>query len=227
MTEAMTDTLMSVYRRLQKAYGPQHWWPGETAFEVCIGAILTQNTAWSNVDRAIRNLKEAGALSAAALGSLPETELARLIRPSGYFNAKARKLKAFVGWLGERCGDDLGALFRTDTAALRDELLRVHGIGEETADSILLYAGGKPVFVIDAYTRRVCGRLGLRPGHGERYADYQALFTDSLPRDVPLYNEFHALIVRLGKETCRPAPRCAGCPLNAGKKGPGYPCRRR
>ncbi len=218
---------MTVYRRLREAYGPQHWWPGETPFEVCIGAILTQNTAWTNVDRAIGNLKGADALSAAVLRELPQDDLAALVRPSGYFNAKARKLKEFVRWLGERCGDDLDALFTTDTGALRKELLAVHGIGEETADSMLLYAGEKPVFVIDAYTRRIFERLGLRPAAGERYGDYQALFMDHLPPDAPLYNEYHALIVHLGKETCRPTPRCADCPLNAGRDGEGHPCRLR
>ncbi len=222
----MIDTLMSVYRRLLAACGPQHWWPGETPFEVMIGAVLTQNTAWTNVDRAIRNLKEAGVLSAPALRALPQDELAALIRPSGYFNAKARKVKELVTWLGDRCGDDLDALFAADTAALRDELLAVHGIGEETADSMLLYAGGKPVFVVDAYTRRIFTRLGLHPSQGDRYADFQRLFMENLPPDAALYNEYHALIVNLGKETCRPAPRCGDCPLNAGRPGPGYPCRR-
>ena len=223
---SMNDVLMSVYRELFRAYGRQHWWPGETPFEVCIGAILTQNTAWTNVDRAIRNLKAAGALNAAALRALPQDELATLIKPSGYFNVKARKLKEFVRWLGARCGDDLDALFAAETGRLREELLAVHGIGEETADSILLYAGGKPVFVIDAYTRRVFERLGLAPEPGHRYADFQQQFMDNLPPDVPLYNEYHALIVQLGKGTCRPAPRCGECPLNRGRDG-DYPCRRR
>lgn len=225
MKETMRTSLMNVYQCLLGHFGPQHWWPGETPFEVCIGAILTQNISWTNVDRAIRNLKNAGVLNAAGLRALPEEELALLIKPSGYYNSKAKKLKAFVGWLGERCVDDLGELFRTETGTLREELLAVHGIGEETADSILLYAGDKPYFVIDAYTRRIFERLGLRPEPGARYADYRKLFMENLPADVPLYNEYHALIVRLGKETCRPTPRCDGCPLNAGRTGAAWPCR--
>ncbi len=226
MAEPIRTILTDVYERLLTAYGPQHWWPGETPFEVIIGAILTQNTAWTNVDRAIRNLKAAGVLSAAALRNLPQDELATLIKPSGYFNAKARKLKELVRWLGERCGDDLGALFATETGGLREELLKVHGIGEETADSILLYAGEKPIFVIDAYTRRIFERLGLQPRRGNRYGDYQALFMENLPPETRLFNEYHALIVRLGKDICRPAPRCGDCPLNLECGGAGYPCRR-
>jgi len=220
------SALVDVYEKLFARYGPQHWWPGETPFEVMIGAILTQNTAWTNVDRAIRNLKAASVLNAAALRELPQVELATLIRPSGYFNAKARKLKELVRWLGERCADDLDVLFATETSPLRKELLNVHGIGEETADSILLYAGGKPVFVIDAYTRRILERLGLQPPHGNRYADFQGLFMEDLPPDARLFNEYHALIVRLGKESCRPAPCCADCPLDLGRGGEGYPCHR-
>jgi endonuclease-3 related protein len=223
MADSTQALLMNVYRRLLARYGPQHWWPGETDFEVCIGAILTQNTAWTNVARAIRNLKAAGVLKAGALRDLPQDELAQLIKPSGYYNGKAKKLKAFVTWLAERCDDDLGGLFRSETVPLREELLRVHGIGEETADSMLLYAGCKPVFVIDAYTKRVFGRLGLTPNAGTRYGDYRRLFMDNLPPDTALFNEYHALIVRLGKETCRPAPRCGTCPLNAGHPGE-YPC---
>jgi endonuclease-3 related protein len=217
--------LTTIYEKLLARFGPQHWWPGETPFEMCLGAILTQNTAWTNVDRAIRNLKDAGVLDAAALRALPEDKLARLIKPSGYYNMKAKKLKVFVEWLGERCKDDLDALFSTETDPLRAELLGVHGIGEETADSMLLYAGGKPVFVIDAYTRRIFERLGLQPETGDRYGDWQRLFMDGLPPEAPLYNEYHALIVRLGKETCRSAPRCRDCPLNNGRTGSDYTCR--
>jgi endonuclease-3 related protein len=222
---ARRTALTTIYEKLLARFGPQHWWPGETPFEVCLGAILTQNTAWTNVDRAIRNLKDAGVLDAAALRALPEDKLARLIKPSGYYNMKAKKLKVFVEWLGERCKDDLDALFSTETDPLRAELLGVHGIGEETADSMLLYAGGKPVFVIDAYTRRIFERLELRPETGDRYGDWQRLFMNGLPPEAPLFNEYHALIVRLGKETCHPAPRCGDCLLNNGRTGCDHPCR--
>jgi endonuclease-3 related protein len=205
--------LSEIYRKLFRRYGPQHWWPARDRFEVFVGAILTQSTAWTNVEKAIHNLRAAGKLSAAALYDLPDKELAVLIHPCGYYNVKARRLKAFVTWLSESCGGDLDRLFSRDVAALRRDMLGVYGIGEETADSIILYAGNQPVFVIDAYTRRILGRLGLDPAR-DTYAGYQALFTNNLPADAHLFNEFHALFVRLGKETCRKAPRCQGCPLH-------------
>ncbi len=209
----MKNTLLKLYDTLFAAYGPQHWWPGDTPFEVIIGAILTQTTAWTNVEKAIANLKAAGALSAPTLRAMPENELARLIQPSGYFNVKAHKLKAFVLWLGCRCGDDLDILFTTETQTLRQELLDIYGIGEETADSILLYAGYKPSFVIDAYTRRIVDRLGIGLG-GTGYEDYRRLFMANLTPDVPLYNEYHALFVRHGKDTCRKTrPLCGTCCL--------------
>jgi len=177
-----------------------------------VGAILTQSAAWTNVEKAIASLKAAGALSPRALRELPPSELSALIRPSGYYNAKARKLKALADWLGDSFGDELSVLFAAASAALRERLLSVHGIGEETADSIILYAAGKPVFVIDAYTRRIVDRLGLKPA-GKSYAAYQALFTDNLPCDRALFGEYHALLVRLAKEVCRRRPRCSGCCL--------------
>ena len=204
--------LGEIYRKLFERYGPQHWWPARGPFEVIVGAILTQSTAWTNVEKAIANLRAAGKLSATALRDLPETELAALIHPCGYYNVKARRLKAFVNWLGESCGGDLDRLFSRDTALLRRELLGVHGIGEETADSIILYAGNLPVFVIDAYTRRILSRLRLAPAR-DSYTAYQALFMDNLPADARLFNEFHALLVCLGKETCRKTPQCPACPL--------------
>jgi len=204
--------LSIIYEKLRCCYGPQHWWPGDTPFEVCIGAILTQNTAWQNVEKAIQNLKAAGKLDAPSLRAIPEAELANLIRPSGYYNTKAKKLKAFVTWLEQRCHDDLANLFQTETASLRQELLDIYGIGEETADSILLYAGYKPVFVVDAYTKRIFSRLRLIPP-AKPYAEIQAIFMNNLPEDTPLFNEYHALIVRHGKETCRRQPRCRGCCL--------------
>lgn len=208
----MRQRLLEIYRRLLDAYGPQGWWPGETPFEVIVGAILTQSAAWANVEKAIGNLKAAGALSPGGLARLGEEELARLIRPSGYFNAKARKLKAFVALLYDRFGGELERLLAAPAEELRPLLLATHGIGPETADSILLYAAGRPLFVIDAYTRRVFDRLGLRP-QGDDYHAWQALFMESLPPEAPLYNEYHALIVRHGKERCRRRPLCGGCSL--------------
>ncbi len=203
-------TLREVYRRLDAAWGPQHWWPGETTLEIMLGAVLTQNTAWSNVERAIANLKAAGALSVEALLALPPDELAALIRPAGYFNVKARRLRALLEWLRLHGGVD--ALAGWPTERLRAGLLSVHGVGPETADDILLYAFGRPVFVIDAYTRRILGRVGLV----EPKADYEALrarIEAELGPDAPLFNQFHALIVVHGKEVCRPKPRCGRCVL--------------
>jgi endonuclease III related protein len=217
----MENKVAEVYRRLLQHYGPQHWWPAEEPFEMIIGAILTQSAAWTNVEKAISNLKKAHALSPEALRRLPETELAQLVYPSGYYNVKARKLKAFAEYFGRKYGDSLEKLFRRNTNELRNELLSVYGIGEETADSILLYAAHKPVFVVDAYTRRIASRLGLKPSI-DKYEDYQRLFVTALPLDVPLFNEYHALLVRLGKEACRKEPRCADCCLNSGKEKPGH-----
>ena len=206
-------SLILIYTRLLAAYGQQHWWPGDGPFEIIAGAILTQSAAWGNVEKAINNLKKAGALSSQALRDLPISELAVFIRPSGYYNAKAAKLKAFVKWFGEHFGDNLDRMFAEDTVPLREALLKVFGIGEETADSILLYAGNIPVFVIDAYTRRIIDRIGLKP-KGNRYADYQLLFMSNLPLDSRLFNEYHALLVALGKNVCRKErPRCKECCL--------------
>ena len=209
---ATGETLLEIYHRLLSCYGPQHWWPADDAFEVIVGAILTQSAAWTNVEKAISNLKAAGALTAAALFGTPPDRLAALIRPCGYYNAKAKKLKAFVQRLESGYGGDLERLFTLDTIELRQELLTVHGIGDETADSIILYAARKPVFVIDAYTRRILRRLALAPS-GDSYGAFQALFTENLPRDEGLYGEYHALLVRHGKEVCRKAPRCPVCCL--------------
>jgi endonuclease III related protein len=202
--------LLSIYRLLLEQYGPQHWWPGGSSFEVMVGAILTQSTAWRNVEKAIANLKNAHVMSPSAIRLLTVDELAVLIRPSGYYNAKARKLKA----LGDWCGDDLNKLFAHNTDTLRHQLLQVHGVGPETADSILLYAADKPVFVIDAYTRRIIGRVGIAPDI-DSYDAYQSLFMNNLPADTSLFNEYHALLVRLGKEVCRKVPACRECCLFA------------
>jgi len=195
-------------------YGPQSWWPALEPFEVIVGAILTQSAAWANVEKAINNLKVAGALSPEALRRLSLAEVAGLIHPSGYYNAKALKLKSFVHWLWENYNDDLDKLFAGSVDLLRQQLLAIHGVGEETADSIILYAANKPIFVIDAYTRRIVSRIGLTP-HSNSYAAYQSLFMNNLPADVGLFNEYHALLVRLAKDVCRQQPLCPRCCLNS------------
>jgi len=205
--------LLATYQLLYDRYGPQHWWPAETPLEMIIGAILTQSAAWTNVEKAIHNLKANGALSVEWLRILPQDELARLVHPSGYYNVKARKIRAFVDWLAGEYGGDLDKLFALDMADLRQELLSVHGVGEETADSIILYAAHKPIFVIDAYTRRIIMRLGLAPCE-ETYAAFQALFMENLLHDEALFNEYHALLVQHGKSVCRKNPLCADCCLS-------------
>ncbi len=202
----------AVYRRLLDAYGPQHWWPAEGRFEVMVGAILTQSAAWSNVEKAIERLKAAGKLSPAAIRETPVDELASLVYSSGYYNAKAKKLKALAAYLGERFDDDIDAMRSRDTQSLRVELLDVHGIGHETADDILLYALGMPVFVIDAYTRRLLGRLGVAD-EKEPYIQHQQLFMAELPSDAGMFAEYHALIVTHAKVSCRKSPVCEGCAL--------------
>jgi endonuclease-3 related protein len=226
MDETLNRILTDIYRKLFARFGPQHWWPAQEPFEVIVGAILTQSTAWTNVEKAITNLKAAGKLSPGALRRLPEAALAGFIHPCGYYNVKARRLKAFVNWFGEQYGDSLNKLFSGDIEHLRRQLLGVYGIGEETADSIILYAGNKPTFVIDTYTRRIISRLGIAP-ESHSYAAYQALFISHLPSDAALFNEYHALLVRLAKDFCRKRPLCKDCCLNPGKtevKSPPFPC---
>lgn len=204
--------LMDVYLRLAARYGPQQWWPGESRLEIILGAILTQATAWTNVEKAMLNLKNAGLLSIQALRDIPEAELADILRPSGFFNAKARKVKAFVDHLWDNYGGDLNYFLTKDASELRRELLSIHGIGEETADDIIVYAAEKPSFVIDAYTRRILKRLDLAP-RANSYGAHQQLFHQGMPADPVLFNEFHALLNRHGKETCKKEPRCGGCCL--------------
>ena len=207
--------LQSYYDALFRAHGPQHWWPGRTRFEVIVGAILTQNTSWSNVELAIRNLRSEKLLSPVAIERISPARLARLIRSSGYFRQKTRKLKAFVHFLRDTHQGSLTKMFRTPTALLREQLLAVHGIGPETADSILLYAGKHPVFVVDAYTRRILERHHLAPGK-RSYEEIRALFEQSLPPSAALFNEYHGLIVRTGKDFCRArAPLCENCALKS------------
>ena len=211
--QSLGQALIDIYRRLLDRFGPQHWWPAEGPFEVIVGAILTQSAAWGNVEKAMANLKQAEALSSAKLRRLQLPRLAKMIHPCGYNNAKALKLKSFAFWLGNHYDDDLDSLFAVDTDDLRQQLLSVHGIGRETADSILLYAAGKPVFVIDAYTRRILSRIGLVPGK-DSYDGYQAFFMEHLPADAAMFNEYHALLVRLGKDFCRRRPLCPQCCLS-------------
>ena len=207
--------MRTYYNALFAAYGPQHWWPGRTAFEIIVGAILTQNTSWNNVEIAIRNLRRERLLTPRAIETVSLARLARLIRSSGYFRQKAKKLKCFVRFLRSEYDGSLKKMFETATAELREKLLSVHGIGPETADSILLYAGNHPVFVVDAYTRRLLERHQLATAK-QNYDEIRELFEGSLPRHAPLYNEFHALIVRTGKEHCRRGnPRCSECPLHS------------
>jgi endonuclease III related protein len=205
--------LLDIYQRLYERYGLQHWWPGDSPFEVMVGAILTQSAAWQNVEKGITKLKKAGVMSPLALSNTSIDDLAQLIHACGYYNAKASKLKALVNWLHESCENVLDKLFAQDTDTLRQQLLNVHGIGPETADSILLYAANKPVFVIDAYTRRIINRLGLAPKK-DVYHFYQAFFMDTLPQNTELFNEYHALLVRLGKEACHKQPICSVCCLS-------------
>jgi len=208
----MDNKIQAIYKKLFRHFGPQHWWPGETSFEVAVGAILTQNTNWGNVEKAILNLGKAGKLSAATLHALPHNELAALITPAGYFNVKAKRLKNFIGFLASEYGGSMKRMKKEELATIREKLLEVNGVGPETADSIILYALEKPVFVIDAYTKRVLSRHNVME-HEASYEAYQEMFHRKLKPDARLFNEYHALIVRLAKEHCRTKPLCAGCPL--------------
>jgi endonuclease-3 related protein len=205
--------LKELYETLWQAYGPQGWWPGETPFEVALGAILTQNTNWNNVAKVIGRLKTEDRLTARALTAAPETELAELFRPAGYYNLKARRVKNFLTLLQDRYQGSMELLAQEDLESLRPALLSVKGIGPETADSILLYALNQPSFVVDAYTFRILSRHHLAP-ESCSYEELRGLFMDHLPADLGLYQEYHALLVRLGKELCRPQPRCEACLLN-------------
>ena len=209
----MTATLIEVYKRLFEALGPQHWWPGESPFEVVVGAVLVQNTNWKSVERAIDNLRRSDLLDPHALHDVHPEELEELIRPAGYYRIKARRLRGLLEFLVERYDGSLEQTFATDPTTLREELLAVHGVGPETADSILLYAGEMPVFVVDAYTHRVLSRHGWI-GFDAGYHEIQDHFQSNLPQDVALYNEFHALLVRVGNRYCRKSrPNCDECPL--------------
>ena len=208
----MKNLLIAIYNKLYGAYGPRNWWPGETDFEVMVVAILTQNTSWKNVEKAIQKLKEKRALSPEGIRRLEKSQLASLIRSSGYYRIKADRLKCFVDFLFEEYGGNLRRMQRGKLEELREKLLGVMGIGPETADSILLYGLRKPIFVVDAYTKRILSRHGLISEKAS-YEEIQKLFMDYLPSDEKLFNEYHALFVHLGKTLCKKMPRCNLCPL--------------
>ena len=211
--------LLDLYARLLKAFGPRHWWPADSKFEIAVGAILTQNTAWRNVTQAITSLKARNLLSPRGLYDVPVQDLATAIRPAGYYNVKAQRLKHFVHFLFQESEGDLGRLFTRDLDTLREAFLSVNGIGPETADSILLYAGNKPTFVVDAYTRRILFRHHLTPEEIP-YDELRDLFMDCLEPDATLFNESHALLVHLGHTFCtRKDPRCTACPAKGWSEG--------
>lgn len=207
------NRIKEIYARLYDHFGPQHWWPGDTPFEVMVGAVLTQNTNWVNVSRAIANLKADNLLSFQVMADLPVGSLAEKIRPAGYYNLKARRLKNLLDFISSEYSGNLDDFFNQARDVLREQLLSVKGVGPETADSILLYAANKSVFVVDAYTHRILYRHGLIDEE-LGYDEIQSLFLDSLPEDVALFNEYHALLVRVGKDFCKKSkPLCDQCPL--------------
>src|SRR3954470_10766175 len=209
----MAAHLREAYERMLAAFGPQHWWPGDSPFEIMVGAVLVQNTAWRNVERAIANLRDAAVMNPRGLYDLPPVELAELIRPAGYYQVKAKRLRNLLRFVMEEYDGSLDAMFRTGLPNLREQLLAINGIGPETADAILLYAGGMPTFVVDTYAHRILARHG-RIGYDAAYDEIKDYFESELPSDAALYNEYHALLVRVGKDHCkRAAPKCESCPL--------------
>ncbi|MEW6352286.1 MAG: endonuclease III domain-containing protein [Thermodesulfobacteriota bacterium] len=214
--------LMDYYHAMRSHFGHRNWWPADSPFEVCVGAILTQNTAWKNVVRAIDNLKHSSSLDPHSIHAMTHEQLAELIRPAGYFNVKARRLKNLIAHIVEHHGADLDSLLAQDSAQLRKALLSINGVGNETADSIILYAAGKPVFVVDAYTKRVLVRHGFVPPAAD-YTAMQELFHRHIPPDAELYNDFHAQFVAVGHHFCKRKPLCDQCPLAAFKKPVGPP----
>jgi len=208
------NRIQGIYNCLYDAFGPQSWWPGDTPFEIMVGAVLTQNTGWVNVEKAIANLKNYGLLSFEMLDSLPAEVLAEQIRPCGYYNLKAGRLKNLLTLISSQFEGDLNYFLGREVAVLRQDLLSVKGIGQETADSIILYAANQPIFVVDAYTYRILSRHGLVAEDEADYTQMQELFMDNLPVDTAMFNEYHALLVRIGKEFCKKsAPKCEECPL--------------
>ncbi len=212
MTTKTRHQLMDAYKRMYKTIGPRNWWPGDTTFEIIVGAILTQNTAWRNVAKAIQNLKDKELLTPAKLNALPIKKLASIIRPAGYYNIKAVRLKNFLNFLFSKYSGKITKMFKTPLPKLRKELLEVNGVGPETADSILLYAGGLPIFVIDAYTKRIFFRHNLIDENCD-YHKLQGIFMKHLPCDSQLFNEYHALLVWVGHHLCKRTPKCEECPL--------------
>lgn len=209
----MSNRLQDMYRLLLETFGPQHWWPGDTPLEIMVGAVLTQNTSWQNVEKAITNLREADFLSFDKLSALPPEVLAEQIRPCGYYNLKAGRLLNLLDFIQQKY-DNLEDFLAQEISDLRRELLSVKGIGPETADSITLYAANQPAFVVDAYTVRVLIRHQFLAEEEADYHFVRDMFMESLPLDTALFNEYHALLVRLGKDFCRKSkPRCAECPL--------------
>jgi endonuclease-3 related protein len=218
--------LLRLYDRLHRRYGPQHWWPARSRFEVVVGAILTQNAAWRNAEQAIARLRAVGALDLRAVLAFPPARLATLLRPSGTFRLKARRLRAFARHVAARHGGRLGRLLALPLSTLRAELRGIAGIGPETADAIALYAAGRPIFVVDAYARRILTRHRVVAPDAD-YATIQTLLMTHLPHDPALFNEYHALLVRVGKEHCGARPRCEGCPLRFDLRGrPPHPVAR-
>ncbi len=209
----VSDELKKIYDLLYERFGPQYWWPGDTTFEIIISAILTQNTNWTNVEEAIANLKSANALSPGRIHEISQDDLAVMIRPAGYFNIKAKRIKNFLNWLFENYAGRVERLANVSTSVLREQLLSINGIGPETADSILLYGLEREIFVVDAYTSRITTRHGLiEPEHD--YQQLQQLFEMNLPTELKLFNEYHGLLVRVGKKFCKTKPLCENCPLN-------------
>jgi endonuclease III related protein len=209
----LNNRLAFIYKRLKKFYGPQHWWPADTPFEVVVGAILTQNTSWANVEKAIRNLRRAGGLSSPRkLYGMSVRKISHLIKPCGFYNLKTKRLRNFLNFLDAGYRSDLKKLGLLDNGKMRARLLAINGIGPETCDSIMLYAFNRPVFVVDAYTKRILSRHGLIPEKSS-YEEVQDIFMKNLSRDSAMFNEYHALIVRLAKDFCRKKPLCGWCPL--------------
>jgi endonuclease-3 related protein len=213
MQKHCRNFLKEVYNRLYNEYGPRGWWPGESPFEVMIGAVLTQNTAWANVEKAISNLKEENLLIPNRLNKISISKLTQLIKPAGYFNVKAKRLKCLLAFLFREFNGNLRLMRKERLKTLRNKLLNVNGIGPETCDSILLYALQKAIFVIDAYTRRIISRCGII-NEDISYEKLQSIFMENLPRNLKLYNEYHALIVQLGKDICKKRPNCNLCVIN-------------
>ncbi len=209
-----SQRLMEMYKAMHQRFGHQAWWPGETPLEICLGAILTQNTNWGNVVKALANLQAAGAMGVTALHEMPHDRLAELIKPAGYFNIKAKRLKNFLARVHEHSGEDIEKFLNRSVSSLREELLSINGIGRETADAMILYAARKPTFVVDAYTYRIMLRHGVIAREDD-YETIKELFESNLPTDIELWNDYHAQLVMVGKTFCRPVAKCEGCPLES------------